>query len=94
MGLTALGVIPISRNIFLICGGYDGKQYKSNVYKIDCSNHEHPEVEETQNLGNETIFTHNMFCKIRKSYFNYDYKSQMFGFDYENWAFGTLNMGK
>ena len=92
MGLTALGVVPISKNIFLICGGYDGKEYKSNVYKIDCTNHEHPTVEETQSIGNNSIFTHNMFCKIRKSYFNFDFQTQMYGFDYENWRFGLLNM--
>ena len=28
LGLTALGVIPISSNSFIICGGYDGKEYK------------------------------------------------------------------
>ena len=92
MSLTALGVVPISKNIFLICGGYDGKEYKSNVYKIDCTNHEHPTVEETQSIGNNSIFTHNMFCKIKKSYFNFDFQTQMYGFDYENWRFGLLNM--
>ena len=92
MNLTALGVVPISKNIFLVCGGYDGNEYKDNAYKIDCTNHEHPTVEETQTLANKTLFTHNMFCKIRKSYFNFDFNCQMYGFDYENWRFGTLNM--
>ena len=94
MKLTALGIVPISQNIFLICGGYDGNEYKDNAYKIDCSDHENPTVEETQNLGNKTIFTHNMFCKIRKSYFNFDINGQMYAFDYENWRFGKLNMNQ
>ena len=85
MALIGLGVIPISNIIFIVCGGFDGKKYKSNAYKIDCTNHEHPSVEETQCLRNETIFTHNMFCKIRKSYFNFDFNVQMYSFDYENW---------
>ena len=92
MALTALGVVPISYHTFLICGGYDGKEYKNTVYKIDSTNHEHPSVEETQTIGNNSIFTHNMFCKIRKSYFNFDFQTQMYGFDFENWRFGTLNM--
>jgi hypothetical protein len=89
--LTALGIVPITKNIFLICGGYDGKEYKSNVYKVDCNNHEHPTIEETSSLGKNSIFIHNMFCKIKKSYFNFDMQGQMFGFDYENWRFGILN---
>ena len=92
LNLTALGVVPISKSIFLICGGFDGKEYKNNVYKVDCSNYQNPLVEETLNINNPTIFTHNMFCKIRKSYFNFDFQGQMYGFDYENWRFGMLNM--
>ena len=92
MALTALGIVPISKNIFLICGGYDGKKYINNVYKVDCTNLENPTVEETQSLGKPTIFIHNLFCKIRKSYFNFDIQCEMYGFDYENWRFGTLNL--
>ena len=92
LSLTALGVVPISKSIFLICGGYDGSEYKNNSYKVDFSNYLSPLVEETQSLNNPTIFTHNMFCKIRKSYFNFDFQGQMYGFDYENWRFGMLNM--
>ena len=94
MSLTALGVVPINKNIFLICGGYDGREYKKDVYKVDCSNYTCPLVEQTQELNNATIFTNNMFCKIRKSYFNFDFQGQMYGFDYENWRFGMLNMNR
>ena len=92
--LTCFGIVPISKSIFLICGGYDGKEYKNNVYKIDCNDHEHQTIEETSTLGNNSIFTHNMFCKIRQSYFNFDMQGQMYGFDFENWRFGTLNQNK
>ena len=94
MSLTALGVVPISKSLFLICGGYDGREYKNNCYKVDCNNYNSPLVEETDGLQNATIFTHNMFCKIRKSYFNFDFQGQMYGFDYENWRFGMLNMNQ
>ena len=94
VSLTALGVIPISKSIFLICGGYDGIEYKKNVYKIDCTNHEKPTVILTQELENPTIFTHNMFSKIKNSYFNLDFNCTMHGFDYENWRFGILKMNK
>ena len=92
LGLTALGVVPISKSIFLICGGYDGREYKNIVYKVNCNNYLNPIVEQTLEINNPTIFTHNMFCKIRKSYFNFDYQGQMYGSDYENWRFGMLNM--
>ena len=92
--LTACGIVPISKSIFLICGGFDGKEYKNNVYKVDCTNYQSPLVEETTPINNPTIFTHNMFCRIRKSFFNFDIKGQMYGFDYENWRFGMLNMNQ
>ena len=92
--LTALGVVPISKTIFLICGGYDGREYKKNVYKVDCNNYLYPLVEETTPLNDTTIFTHNLFCKIKKSYFNFDFQGQMYGFDYDKWQFGKLNMNQ
>ena len=92
LSLTALGIVPITKTVFLICGGFDGREYKNNVYKVDCNNIQYPLVEESQSLNNPTIFTHSMFCKIRKSYFNFDFNGQMYGFDYENWRFGMLNM--
>ena len=92
LSLTALGVIPISKNIFLICGGYDGIEYKKDVYKIDCTNHEKPMVLLNQNLNFETIFTHNMFSKIQNSYFNLDINCIMHGFDFDNWRFGILQI--
>ena len=63
--------------MFLICGGYDGREYKNTVYKVNCNNYLNPIVEQTLEINNPTIFTHNMFCN---------------GFDYENWRFGMLNM--
>ena len=92
LSLTALGVIPISKNIFLICGGYDGIEYKADVYKVDCTNYEKPIVLLNQNLNFRTIFTHNMFSKIQNSYFNLDINCIMHGFDFDNWRFGILQI--
>ena len=92
LSLTALGVVPITKNIFLICGGFDGKEYKNTVYKIDCSDIQNPLVEESNFLTTRTIFTHNMFCKINKGYYNYDFEGQIYVFDYENWRFGIKYM--
>ena len=94
LGLTALGIVPISKSIFLICGGYDGKNYKKNAYKVDCKNYQNPLVEQIQEINNPTIFTHNMFCKIKNNYFNFDYGGQIFCFDYDNWRFKKLNINQ
>ena len=91
ISLTALGVLPISNNTFLICGGYDGKEYRTNVYKVDCCNQEHPTIEEISSLGYNVIFPHNMFCKIRNTYYNFDSFGRMFVFNYENLRFEILN---
>ena len=90
LGLSAPGILPVTNSIFLICGGFDGKGYRDNVYKIDCHDHEHPIAEETNAISNKSIFTHNMFCKIRKGYFNFDSEEHMHGFDFDNWSFGLL----
>ena len=94
LGLTALGVIPLSKSLFLLCGGYDGKEYKDNVYKVDCNNPNSPLVEKIKVLQNYTIFTHNMFYKIGKNYFNFDFLGQMYEFDHENWKFDIHEINK
>ena len=90
LALTAPGIIPITNSIFLICGGFDGKGYRDNVYKIDCNDYQNPIAEETNAISNKSIFTHNMFCKIKKAYFNFDSEEHMHGFDFDNWSFGLL----
>ena len=94
MALIAPGIIPISKNIFLICGGYEGKEYKNSVYKIDGSNHEKPTIEEIECLPNKTIFNHTNFCKIQNSYFNIDINSQIYEFDYDRIIFRTIKMNQ
>ena len=91
MSLTALGVIPIYKNCFLICGGYDGEDYKNNVYKINCINHEYPLIEETVPLDNKNIFIHNLFCKNKNFYYNYSFYGEIISFDWQNWKFKVIN---
>ena len=92
--LTSLGIVPISKNTFLICGGNFGIKYKNKVNKIDCNNHENPTIEEISSLGNNTIFNHNMFCKIKESYFNFDIFGHLYCFDCKNKRFEIINQNK
>ena len=86
----ALSVIPVSKNSFLICGGHDGKVYKAKTYKIICNDHEHPSIEEI-NINNNATYIHNMFCKIGEAYFNFDFSSRLYKFDYKNLNLGIFN---
>ena len=92
--LSAFGVVPISKSIFLICGGFDGKEYKNNVYTVDCTNYQCPLIEEKIININSTIFTHNNFCQINKSFFNFDFLGQIYKFDHENWRFEIIEMNQ
>ena len=92
--LSAFGVVPISKSIFLICGGFDGKEYKNNVYTVDCTNYQCPLIEEKIININSTIFTHNNFCQINKCFFNFDFLGQIYKFDHENWRFEIIEMNQ
>ena len=88
--LCAIGVIPVSKNEFLICGGYDGNQYKSKTYKIICNDHEKPIIEDI-NINNNAIFIHNLFCKIGDAYFNFDFSGKLYRFDYQKMYLGVFS---
>ena len=90
LSMGAFGVIPVSENDFLICGGYDGKTFKNNTYKINCEDYKNPKVEEISILNN-AIFIHNLFCKIGDFYFNFDFSCKLFKFDYKNLILGVFN---
>ena len=62
LSMGAFGVIPVSENEFLICGGYDGKNWKNNTYRINCSDYKNPIIEEISVLNN-AIFIHNLFSR-------------------------------
>ena len=90
LSMGAFGVIPVSENEFLICGGYDGKNWKNNTYRINCSDYKNPIIEEISVLNN-AIFIHNLFCKIGDAYFNFDFSCKLFKFDYKNLTLGVFN---
>ena len=89
LSLCAVGVIHVSKNEFLICGGYDGNNYKSKTYKINCNNPEYPVIEDI-NINNAAIFIHNLFCKIGDAYFNFDFSTKLFRFDYNKMNLGVF----
>ncbi len=62
-------VIPI----IIKCRGFDGKEYKRDVYKVDCSNCNNVIVEKTNFiLPGGYIFLHNTFSKIENNFYNVD----------------------
>ena len=93
LALCAMGVVPIADNQILLCGGFSGKEYQKDVYKFEIANPDYPMVDKVDELKDTTIFMYNMFCKIRKSFFNFDIKGDLHGFDVENRRFGVQHIG-
>ena len=62
--LSAMGVVPYDNHTFIICGGYDGAQYKKDAYKVVVDDKDNPTVEKLVNtLPDCFIFLHNTFLK-------------------------------
>ncbi len=58
--------------IIIKCGFY-GKEYKSDVYEVDCSSCSNVIVEKTNFiLTRGYIFLHNTFSKIKNHFYNVD----------------------
>ena len=90
LSLCAIGVIPVSKNEFLICGGCVENKYKTKTYKINCKDYENPIIEDV-NINLNAIFIHNLFCKIGDAYFNFDFSSKLYKFDYQNMSLGVFS---
>jgi len=90
LSFCALGVIPVGLNEFLICGGIHEKEFKTQTYKVNCSDYKRPIIEEI-NIHNNAIFIHNLFCKIGKVYFNFDFSAKLYRFVYKNLSLGVFN---
>ena len=90
LSFGTVGVIPVEKNSFLICGGYDGKEYNSKTYKIDCNDYEHPSIQDL-NINSMIIFRNSSFCKIDQAYFNFDFTSNLYKFNYKNMSLGVFN---
>ena len=90
LSLCALGVIPVSDKEFLICGGCAENEVKGKTYKINCKEYEHPIIEDI-NINRNAIFIHNLFCKIGNAFFNFDFSSKLYKFDYQNMSLGVFS---
>ena len=88
--MCTFGVIPLSKEEFLLCGGFDGKEYKKDVYKVNSARSNSPVIDKTLEIPNEVIFMHNYFCKIGNSYYNADIGDCFYEFDYSNWKFNVF----
>ena len=89
--LSAMGVIPVSNNHFLLCGGYDGQQYKREVYKVDCSNPNNVSIDKMNILlPGSYIFLHNTFIKIGEYYYNIELNGSAINFSLDRFDFGCI----
>jgi hypothetical protein len=88
MRLSAMGVINYSENTLLLCGGFDGTTYRSDIYKLDLKDIEIVNYEKTNMvLPGNLIFIHNNFVRIGDTAFNYDLQNNLFAFNPETNSF-------
>lgn len=73
--LTAAGVLNSSKNIIMLCGGYDGVVYLKDIYTLDITNDSvNSFAKSDQKLSEENIFFHSNFVKCGGCAVNFDYK--------------------
>jgi hypothetical protein len=73
MKLSAMGVIYTNDTSILLCGGYDGSQYRKDVTKVDVNEKTISKVEKINLvLPGNYIFTHNAFVRIDDYGYNFD----------------------
>jgi hypothetical protein len=70
--LSAMGVINLSDNSLLLCGGYDGSQYKTEVNRIEFDDVMVKKYEKVNNLPSNLIFIHNSFVRVDECAYNFD----------------------
>ena len=88
MRVSAMGVINISPNSLLLCGGFDGSTYKSEVYRVDLKDTEIINYDRTNMvLPGNLIFIHNNFVRMGDVAFNYDLQNNLFAFNPETNTF-------
>ena len=93
--LSAMGVIPINNNQFILCGGFDGKEYKRDVYKVDCSNCNNVIVEKTNFiLPAGYIFLHNTFAKMENNFYNIELTGNVIKFNVDTYKFEVNQFNK
>ena len=77
----AMGVIPIQSNGIIICGGYDGTLYKSEVYIMKFKEEKVAIVKSDETLQGNVIFPHNQFARINNNSYNFDCNMNLIKFD-------------
>lgn len=87
---SAMGVIQINENIVLLCGGFDGLQYREDVYKVNFSDKDRLVVDRMNiNLPEHYIFLHNNFIRIDDCAYNIELNNSVLSFSYNNWVFNV-----
>lgn len=81
--LCAMGIINLNDKEMLLCGGYDGSQYKNDVYKVLTKEEggiaKIEKIEST--LPGNYIFIHNAFMRSENLSFNYDLQLNLISFN-------------
>ncbi len=77
----AMGVVPISLNSVLLCGGYDGNTYKNEVYKLKFDEDQVSIEKKGENLPGTVIFLHSQFARLNKFAYNFDSNMNLLRFD-------------
>ena len=75
--LSAMGVISIASNAILLCGGYDGKSYRSEVLKLELTKGKDENINlacthTNISLPGNFIFLHNAFVRLNDETYNFD----------------------
>lgn len=80
--LCAMGVIGISDNSMILCGGYDGTQYKNESYRVETKDNVIARVERLEsNLPGNHIFIHNAYMRSDNLAYNYDLQLNLISYN-------------
>jgi len=80
--LCAMGIINLTETSMLLCGGYDGSQYKNDVYKVDTKENGIAKVERIEStLPGNYIFIHNAFMRSENLSYNYDLQLNLISYN-------------
>ena len=89
--LSAMGVIPISNTHFILCGGFDGTQYKKEVYKVDCTDPSNVSISKMNVvLPGSFIFLHNTFTFMNNFFYNVELSGNAVEFDMNKFEFRCI----
>ena len=87
-----MGVIPIQSNAVIICGGYDGTLYKSDVFIMKFKEEQVAIIKSDETLHENVIFFHNQFVRIDNFAYNFDSNMNLIKFDPITQSFEVSNI--